>query len=472
MKKFAKALVLFLFVSLAVGLLTIESFAAEYQSIFSDTINEAWYYEEILFLTRRRVVNGYPDGSFRPDADITTAEFTKLIVLALDRDIPENISFIPRENYASHWAAEYIDRALQLGVLDPVAVADQGFNPDSPIKRIDTIRMVVRALELELVLLPENPFTDTDDIYANTAYNEYLLEGYATVGGERICKGEETTSRAEACSFVVRAISYMNNPTLFRTNQILSNADEQKLNTEFELIDLFTAINKNMITRITFRSDLPISTLAEYYRRANAMFPQYFYGSYINLYYSTYYDYYIINLEYTRADEEIFIFKNDSDIMVNRIVEGIISPEMTDHEKLRAIHDYIILTCAYDYENYLAATIPEESYLAYGALIDHVAVCQGYSAAFNLLCRKAGIKSLTLAGRTSGVDYNNHAWNMVMLDGEIYFIDVTSDDPVPDKEGMISLTHFLQTPEAFRELGFSWDDQNVQSCYFGLLRKE
>ena len=158
--------------------------------------------------------------------------------------------------------------------------------------------------------------------------------------------------------------------------------------------------------------------------------------------------------------------------MVNRIVEGIISPEMTDHEKLRAIHDYIILTCAYDYENYLATTIPEESYLAYGALIDHVAVCQGYSAAFNLLCRKAGIKSLTLAGRTSGVDYNNHAWNMVMLDGEIYFIDVTSDDPVPDKEGMISLTHFLQTPEAFRELGFSWDDQNVQSCYFGLLRKE
>ena len=94
MKKFAKALVLFLFVSLAVGLLTIESFAAEYQSIFSDTINEAWYYEEILFLTRRRVVNGYPDGSFRPDADITTAEFTKLIVLALDRDIPEKINLV------------------------------------------------------------------------------------------------------------------------------------------------------------------------------------------------------------------------------------------------------------------------------------------------------------------------------------------------------------------------------------------
>lgn len=472
MKKIKNALAFFLLSFITIGLFNVKTSAAGYQSIFTDTINEAWYYEEILFLTRHRIVNGYPDGSFHPDADITVAEFTKLVVLALERDMSEPLSPPKHEQYASHWAAEYIDKALFLGILDPTVTEDESFSPDNPIKRIDTVRMIIRALETELVSLPENPFADTDDIYANTAYHEYLLNGYSGNDGKRLCKGEETTSRAEACSFVVRAISYMNNPTLFRTNRILSNAGKQKLNTEFELIDFFTAINKNMITHTTFRSDLAISTIAEYYRRANAMFPQYFYGSYINFYYSAYYDYYIVNLEYTKSDEEIFIFKNDADLMVNSIVEEMITPEMTEREKLRAIHDYIILNCAYDYENYLASTIPEESYLAYGALIKHVAVCQGYSAAFNLLCRKVGIPSLTLSGRTPGYDYDNHAWNMVLLDGAIYFIDVTSDDPVPDEEGRVNHTYFLQTPEAFRELGFSWDERNVQTYYFGLLRKE
>ncbi len=472
MKKFVKAFSFLLLFAFILSMLPAKVSAAGYQSIFTDTINEAWYYEEILFLTRRGVVNGYPDGSFRPDADITFAEFTKLIVLAFDYQTTDMIAFMPKTPYENHWADEYIDIALTMGILDFADIENGTYLPDSPIKRIDSIRMVIRALDIELIQLPENPFSDTEDIYAHTAYHEYLLEGYAGEGDKRLCRGEETTSRAEACSFVVRAISYQNNPTLYRTNKILKNTDEQALNTEFELIDLFTAINKNMIKRITFRSDLPINTIAGYYRRANAMFPQYFYGGYVNFFYSSYYDYYIIELEYTQTDDMIFEFKNAADFIAYEIIDRIIAPDMTDRDKIRAIHDYIILNCSYDYENYIASTIPDESYLAYGALVKNVAVCQGYSAAFNLLCRMVGIKSLTLAGRTPGFDFDNHAWNMVLLDGEIYFLDLTSDDPVPDTEGRVNDTHYMLTEDEFRALGFDWNPMDVKEVYFGLLRRE
>jgi hypothetical protein len=46
------------------------------------------------------------------------------------------------------------------------------------------------------------------------------------------------------------------------------------------------------------------------------------------------------------------------------ILKDIIEPKMTDTEKLKAVHDYIVLNTAYDYDNYKNDTVPEESYTA------------------------------------------------------------------------------------------------------------
>ena len=46
-----------------------------------------------------------------------------------------------------------------------------------------------------------------------------------------------------------------------------------------------------------------------------------------------------------------------------------IDPNMTATEKVVQVHNYLALTCAYDYENYQTDTIPRSSYTAYGALV-------------------------------------------------------------------------------------------------------
>lgn len=115
-----------------------------------------------------------------------------------------------------------------------------------------------------------------------------------------------------------------------------------------------------------------------------------------------------------------------------------IDPNMTATEKVVQVHNYLALTCAYDYENYQADTIPRSSYTAYGALVSRRAVCQGYSLAFELLMQQLGIPCAIVES-----DPMNHAWNAVQLDGTWYHVDVTWDDSAPDRPGRYSVDMLL-----------------------------
>ncbi|PWV98694.1 S-layer family protein [Paenibacillus cellulosilyticus] len=127
-----------------------------------------------------------------------------------------------------------------------------------------------------------------------------------------------------------------------------------------------------------------------------------------------------------------------------RINSEIIKPGMTEFDKELAIHDYIVLHTAYDYDNYLAGTIPEDSYSAYGVFFKGTAVCQGYAYAAHLLLELAGIDSQIVSGTANGI---SHAWNKVNIGGEYYNLDVTWDDPVPNVEGRTMYAYFNVTDE-------------------------
>ncbi len=115
-------------------------------------------------------------------------------------------------------------------------------------------------------------------------------------------------------------------------------------------------------------------------------------------------------------------------------VTSQISAGSSDYEKALFVHDYIISNCDYDFELSGSISSGAEEFdrsgiTAYGCLIDHLAVCSGYTAAFQVLMNELGVEG----GRTEGVAgskgvLNNHVWNYITLDGDSYYIDVTWDD--------------------------------------------
>ena len=120
---------------------------------------------------------------------------------------------------------------------------------------------------------------------------------------------------------------------------------------------------------------------------------------------------------------------------VSEVIAEIITDDMTDQEKELAINQYLCDTIVYD-EDALANAeennfmyvdeIYNDSFTAYGALINGKCVCAGYAAAFRLLAQEAGLEAIVVTGFLNGS--LSHAWNKVMIDGEWQIVDVTNND--------------------------------------------
>lgn len=121
-----------------------------------------------------------------------------------------------------------------------------------------------------------------------------------------------------------------------------------------------------------------------------------------------------------------------------------VNSQMSDLEKAVVLHDYLTINCEYDYQNYLDGTILPDSYNAYGILVDQIAVCQGYALAYKYLLNQVGIDCYMVTS-----DSMNHAWNMIVLDGKYYQVDVTWDDPTWDKVGRSVHTYMFRSDAAF-----------------------
>lgn len=96
-----------------------------------------------------------------------------------------------------------------------------------------------------------------------------------------------------------------------------------------------------------------------------------------------------------------------------------VADDMSPVQKVQAMHDYLVRTCAYGDPN---AT---HSHTAYGALVQRTPVCQGYALAYKMLLSRLGIGCVFVTS-----DSMIHGWNLVQLDGVWYHVDVTWDDPL------------------------------------------
>ncbi|WP_018086315.1 S-layer homology domain-containing protein [Desulfurispora thermophila] len=124
---------------LALGLVT-----SAYAASFSDVIGTK-YEEPIKMLNNFGIASGYPDGTIKPDNSITRAEFAKIVVTEMkmaDGVVKGNTKF--KDVDASHWASGYINVAVGQGILK--GYPDGTFRPDANVTNAEAVTMLVRML--------------------------------------------------------------------------------------------------------------------------------------------------------------------------------------------------------------------------------------------------------------------------------------------------------------------------------------
>ena len=148
-------------------------------------------------------------------------------------------------------------------------------------------------------------------------------------------------------------------------------------------------------------------------------------------------------------------------IEIDRIISLLVKPNNSNYENLKAIHDYIVNTTKYDEEQNENGESNYASAIAYGALFDHYATCNGYTDTMAIFLSKLGIKNYKIATTSEDISYSatGHVWNAVYLDGKWLHMDLTWDDPVSNTgENYLYHKYFLVTTEEMNKA----DTGNVQ----------
>ncbi len=119
---------------------------------------------------------------------------------------------------------------------------------------------------------------------------------------------------------------------------------------------------------------------------------------------------------------------------VKKIVSQITNNNMSELEKVAALHKYVIDHASYESQTFYDPTPRGLLYTheAIGILKDGEGVCDAYSRLLGLLLTEAGIENKEVVGKVGGAAEDNHAWNLVRINGNYYHLDATFNDQ--DKE--------------------------------------
>lgn len=181
-------------------------------SDFKDIKPTDWYYNSIINLTDRSIINGYTDGTFRPNNPVTTAEFLKLSLETAGIEVEKN---------TNPWHKGVMDKSLSLGII----TRDLYNKPNEPIKRKDVAVVLAKLIEKTPSLKDEfiterskdydrfkyllYDTTKLSQEYRNAIYKlfEYqLIIGTTNEKDQVFYKPESNLTRAEIATIIERLI--------------------------------------------------------------------------------------------------------------------------------------------------------------------------------------------------------------------------------------------------------------------------
>lgn len=149
-----------------------------------------------------------------------------------------------------------------------------------------------------------------------------------------------------------------------------------------------------------------------------------------------------VTIERIYTDEIISVLNKKT----KEIESNIITNNMDNKEKIKAVHDYIINNTKYDEEKEYTEingikNYKNKSNIAYGPLINSKAICGGYTDAMSIMLYDLGIYNFKISN-------DNHVWNVINIDDKWLNTDLTWDDPLTNtKEDVLTYTFFLKTTD-------------------------
>lgn len=325
--------------------------------LFTDVDVSAWYADAVRQMTGFGLVNGYTDGTFKPNAKITRAEFVAILSRLPHDAIGTDKSFndVPKTN----WAYDAVQTALAQGWIS----AGTNFRPNAPITRAETVTILNRVLGRQadkqtiytsdgIRVMPDVPDTHWAywDMLEATTDHKFSKENGTE---EWTSFDKETTDLTPGWHNIGGKLFYVNEDKQFAHDTFIGSLE----------------LDHN--------------------------------------------GYYITG-------------STELDALLASAVKSVVKDSMTQQQKLRAVYDYAKNT--FGYLGIGAADTSKSDWALTSAtdmLKNHKGNCYSWAAAFTYLARQVGFDAQAIPG--TGVSPKGsesvHAWTEITIDGTAYTFD-------------------------------------------------
>ena len=165
-----------------------------------------WAEQLIKQAAEKKIVTGYTDGTFRPDHTVTRSEFVVMLVNALQlQSTGKEVAFDDGAGIPA-WAADAVAVAVNAGIIN--GYADGTFRPDATITRAEMAVMIARALQLSGEATGNAGFSDDAAIpqWSKDAVDALKQEGLINGRGGNLFVPNGTATRAEAAVLLLRLL--------------------------------------------------------------------------------------------------------------------------------------------------------------------------------------------------------------------------------------------------------------------------
>lgn len=392
----------------------------------------------------------------------TRQEFAQITVLLYEK-IKGTAIKIPAKNPFKDTSNSSVLKAYSLGIVR--GQGDSTFNPTGLITREEAATMLTRAYTKStgnrLTATGAPQFSDDAgiSIYAKPSIYYMVYKKFVEGMGNNRFTPKGTTTCEQVVTMAVRMLDeVLEKEEKPSENEYIPNG---KANTLKEAEDIILDARNNLYPEISI--DMPKSVydellISSFMQNKGISSLHYFYDSaqkklqVSGITYSAYTQILALTENPGIASFYASRIAKDLNLSLNNILKQKISSDMGEYDKEKAIHDYMVVTYKFD-TSITVYDLEHPSQSVEGLLNYNKGICQGYAEVFDLFMKKAGIPSQMVYGEAYG---EKHVWNMVKLEGEWYMVDVTWDDPVPDRGNRVSYEYFNLTDQQL-EVNHIWD---------------
>lgn len=448
-----------------------------------------WAKKQIEWAVDNKLFTGYPDGRFKPQGTTTRAEFLTIVSNIIGNDYKGSpISF--KDVPSKMWYKPIIENLVGWKIVKN----GDYIKPDAKITR-DEVFGILGQLFPYREQYAKLSFEDNFTIKRHRDIG--VLKDLGIVNGDEYNRinSHEGITRAE----IATILYIMSNKNIEVEKALVQKArEENKLNFDFD--ETFNREKYDLTyKKLVATPQETEAQLDALFRELDRQNPRWTYKKDKKFKIDTnelimdlqrvieespdrmFLKNYLITNEYPSGDIkfkfEYSVPQEEARSIMNTIIEIKQEAEgKSDFEKAKIIHDWIVNNTRYAYDEYLSGNYQVDknitAYMPISIFKYRKGVCQAYAETFNILAKEVGLPSVIISGEAKNKrGWGGHAWNLVNIDGKLYHIDTTWDDPLTsDGRDMIRYKYFLIDDQTM-SLDHKWQRAEYPTVNNGCLNQ-